>query len=295
MFNLLVRSVFALPFSDTQCGAKIFRREAVREVLPSLEIADFSFDIDLLFKLARRGVRVAEVPTVWRDRMAGTKVRLLQTSLSMMASVVRLRLQESWLWRLPFADMIARRSVIPVKSSTRIMLLGDRAAARSKPAQACIRSLQSRGCTIVRREGVAAGSRLRTLLWYIFKSERDFDAILEVRSARPALIPAFSAKQCFLLELDEAKKTSSSAAWQYANLYRRAHRITAMQTRCRVDMPLGGQIFLPNAFPETVADYIIQQIDAAGLYRAAFHVSDEGWDLRFSDLNSGVWTLQDLK
>ena len=64
-FNILVRSLFLLPFKDTQCGAKIFTKDAVSAVLPELGITEFAFDIDLLFRLHAKGFRIKEVPTVW--------------------------------------------------------------------------------------------------------------------------------------------------------------------------------------------------------------------------------------
>lgn len=64
-FNTLVRIMFLLPFKDTQCGAKLFTRRAVYAVLPELGITEFSFDIDLLFRLAKKGFKIAELPTVW--------------------------------------------------------------------------------------------------------------------------------------------------------------------------------------------------------------------------------------
>jgi hypothetical protein len=50
-----------------------------------------AFDINLLYVLKRAGFRVAEVPTEWTDR-AGSKVVLGRTSLTMLLSVIRLRL-----------------------------------------------------------------------------------------------------------------------------------------------------------------------------------------------------------
>lgn len=72
-FNLLVRLLFGLPYADTQCGAKVFRREAVAPVLGEMTLSGFEFDVELLWRLSRRGARVIEVPTVWYDR-GGSKV-----------------------------------------------------------------------------------------------------------------------------------------------------------------------------------------------------------------------------
>jgi hypothetical protein len=76
---------------DTQCGAKVMRREAVEKVHDSLTIADMAFDINLLYVLKREKYRILEVPTEWTDKI-GTKVTLGRTSLTMLLSVIRLRL-----------------------------------------------------------------------------------------------------------------------------------------------------------------------------------------------------------
>ncbi|NLX48751.1 MAG: glycosyltransferase family 2 protein [Methanospirillum sp.] len=72
-FNLLIRLLFGLPYADTQCGAKVFRREALLPVLGEMELTGFEFDVELLWRLSRRGARVVEVPTVWYDH-GGSKV-----------------------------------------------------------------------------------------------------------------------------------------------------------------------------------------------------------------------------
>lgn len=72
-FNLLIRLLFALPYTDTQCGAKVFRREALLPVLDEMVLTGFEFDVELLWRLARCGARVVEVPTVWYDQ-GGSKV-----------------------------------------------------------------------------------------------------------------------------------------------------------------------------------------------------------------------------
>ena len=90
-FHLIVQLFFWLNIRDTQCGAKVMRREAVEKIHPFLRIADMAFDINLLVALHRAGFRILEVPTEWTDKM-GSKVVLGQTSLTMFLSVVRVRL-----------------------------------------------------------------------------------------------------------------------------------------------------------------------------------------------------------
>ncbi len=91
IFNWLVRQLFGVAISDTQCGAKCIRAEALHAILPHLGVTRWAFDVDLLFKLRRAGYRIVERPTVWRD-VAGSKIRVVRASIEMALAITRLRL-----------------------------------------------------------------------------------------------------------------------------------------------------------------------------------------------------------
>jgi len=99
VFHTIVQSLFWMNIRDTQCGAKVMRREAVEAIHAQLTVADMAFDINLLFALKRAGFKVREVPTEWTDQI-GSKVEMGRTSLVMLLSVIRLRLYYSPLYRL---------------------------------------------------------------------------------------------------------------------------------------------------------------------------------------------------
>jgi hypothetical protein len=88
-FAAVVRRVMRLPFADTQCGAKVLRREVVDDVLPRLSSRDLLFDVDLLAAAGERGWRIVEVPTVWIDQ-AGSHVRPVADTRRMGLSLARL-------------------------------------------------------------------------------------------------------------------------------------------------------------------------------------------------------------
>lgn len=99
VFHKIVQLLFWMDIRDTQCGAKVMRREAVEKIHSSLRIADMAFDINLLYSLKHAGFRILEVPTEWTDKV-GSKVTLGRTSLTMFLSVIRIRLIYSpWLYR----------------------------------------------------------------------------------------------------------------------------------------------------------------------------------------------------
>lgn len=90
-FHFIVQTLFRMNIRDTQCGAKVMRREAAEKIHSSLRIADMAFDINLLYSLKRAGFTILEIPTEWTDKI-GSKVTLGRTSLVMFLSVIRLRL-----------------------------------------------------------------------------------------------------------------------------------------------------------------------------------------------------------
>lgn len=90
-FNLLVRLLFGLRIRDTQCGAKLFRRDALDVILPTLGVSHWVFDVDLLYQIQRAGFAIREEPTVWHD-VAGSKLRVASTLLDVPYALFRLRL-----------------------------------------------------------------------------------------------------------------------------------------------------------------------------------------------------------
>ena len=91
VFHFIVQVLFWLNIHDTQCGAKVMKREVVEKIHPFLRIADMAFDINLLVAIKRAGFRIREVPTEWTDK-AGSKVALGRSSFTMLLSVMRIRL-----------------------------------------------------------------------------------------------------------------------------------------------------------------------------------------------------------
>ncbi|MEA2312984.1 MAG: hypothetical protein QOE28_2952 [Solirubrobacteraceae bacterium] len=108
-----VRMLMGLPYLDTQCGAKVLRREVVRDVLPHLAARDLLFDVDLLAAARERGWRVVEVPTVWIDQ-EGSRVRAVADSRRMGTSLLRL-----WLRRRVLANRRPGWGAAPASSRRR--------------------------------------------------------------------------------------------------------------------------------------------------------------------------------
>ena len=76
VFNLVMRAATGLPFRDTQCGFKLFRKDAARVIFPRQRLDGFGFDVEDLLIARIHGFKVVEVPVRW-DNVEGTKVSAL--------------------------------------------------------------------------------------------------------------------------------------------------------------------------------------------------------------------------
>lgn len=88
-FNLIIRVLFGLRFTDTQCGAKVFRKDALDAVLSEVMSTGFEFDVELLWRLQRAGYTVVEAPIAWRNR-GDSRVRSTDMA-RMLLSLARVR------------------------------------------------------------------------------------------------------------------------------------------------------------------------------------------------------------
>ena len=88
-FAALTKLLFQLPYADTQCGAKVLRREVVQGCLPFLSARDLLFDVDLLVVARTLGFSIVEVPTVWVDQ-EGSRIDAGRDATRMVASSLRL-------------------------------------------------------------------------------------------------------------------------------------------------------------------------------------------------------------
>ena len=89
VFNLNVRLLTGLPLADTQCGFKLFSRQAARQIAARQRLAGFGFDVEQLYLARKLGFRIAEVPVRWNND-ADSSVTLL-SGLRAFADVWRVK------------------------------------------------------------------------------------------------------------------------------------------------------------------------------------------------------------
>jgi dolichyl-phosphate beta-glucosyltransferase len=90
VFSLAIRGMVGLPFRDTQCGLKGFRRTAAHQIFGRARVDGFAFDVEALMLARRLGLAVVEVGVEAIERQ-GSKVRVLVDARRMLEEVWTVR------------------------------------------------------------------------------------------------------------------------------------------------------------------------------------------------------------
>jgi len=90
IFHFLVSIVVQTKIRDTQCGFKLFRRKAAQCIFPSLHIARWAFDIEIVVLAQNLSLTVEEVAVNWHE-VDGSKLNVLQASLEMVRDILAIK------------------------------------------------------------------------------------------------------------------------------------------------------------------------------------------------------------
>ncbi len=94
VYNSLIRATIQIPYRDTQCGAKIFRRETIYQIINKMGMTSWAFDIEMLYLMNKNKFKIIEVPTIWSNRDY-SKINFWKSGPWMAMSVLRFRLINS--------------------------------------------------------------------------------------------------------------------------------------------------------------------------------------------------------
>ncbi|ODV90008.1 glycosyltransferase family 2 protein [Tortispora caseinolytica NRRL Y-17796] len=95
--------------ADTQCGFKLFSRDAAQKIFPAMHIERWIFDVEILILAQRLELPAVEVPISWHE-VPGSKIDLARDSIQMAADLVLIRLAYAFgIYRDDAAISIAKR------------------------------------------------------------------------------------------------------------------------------------------------------------------------------------------
>ncbi len=69
VYSKLVNLILGLGIQDTQCGAKVLKKDVYTAIKHNLKVKGFEFDVELLWRIKRSGYTIHEIPVVWKHNL----------------------------------------------------------------------------------------------------------------------------------------------------------------------------------------------------------------------------------
>jgi dolichyl-phosphate beta-glucosyltransferase len=91
--NKIIQLLAVPGIKDTQCGFKLFKGDAAREIFTKCIIDGWGFDVEVLYLARKLGYRIKEVPVTW-SHMEGSKIHPFQAALRVISDVIYMRLRQ---------------------------------------------------------------------------------------------------------------------------------------------------------------------------------------------------------
>jgi len=105
-FHALILMTGVKGINDTQCGFKLFSREAARWLFPNQHVQRWCFDVELLVIGRSRKMEIAEVPVEWNE-IEGSKMKVL-SMVKMAIDLVEIAVfYRTGMWTVKMKSMMA--------------------------------------------------------------------------------------------------------------------------------------------------------------------------------------------
>lgn len=93
VFKLVCDFILSLPQEDTQCGFKLFSRQAAKDLFSQAKINRWGFDIEILYLAKKSNYIVRELPVAWEDK-PGSTVRMFRDTYLMIKDLIKIRINQ---------------------------------------------------------------------------------------------------------------------------------------------------------------------------------------------------------
>ena len=78
---------------DTQCGFKVFRREAAMKIFPKLTVERFAFDAEIIFVANKNRFKIKELP-IHLQNPPSRSLRIIRDPLNMILDLLKIRMND---------------------------------------------------------------------------------------------------------------------------------------------------------------------------------------------------------
>jgi glycosyltransferase involved in cell wall biosynthesis len=89
-FNAVTRKFIGLPYKDTQCGFKAFKRDAAQVIFRLQTIERWGFDPEILFIARKLKYKIVEVPVTW-GHDERSRISYLKDGMKMLEEMAQIR------------------------------------------------------------------------------------------------------------------------------------------------------------------------------------------------------------
>lgn len=217
-FNLYARLFFNLPYKDTQCGAKIFRKKAADLVASKLSNTGWAFDVNILLVAKYLSLRIMEYPVTWIEK-EGSKFSVFTGLIKIPLEFLKLKALEVNYSLETSLDKVFPSSIDDFSEHKRILIFAWRdiknqqwggsevyvheiAKRLSKKHTVTLftskpKGLSSKdvidGVRVIRKGGIFS-VYLWAMLYYLIYLRKRTDFIIDVQNGIPFFTPFYSNK-----------------------------------------------------------------------------------------------------
>jgi glycosyltransferase involved in cell wall biosynthesis len=113
IYNIILRFVLSVRFSDAQCGFKAVTRDVVVRLVPQIRDQSWFFDTELLVLAEKQKYRIKDVPVRWIED-DDSRVKIVPTAWEDLKGVFRLRwmfLKDRWSRKRAFLEPQPRETL----------------------------------------------------------------------------------------------------------------------------------------------------------------------------------------
>ncbi len=97
--NFVIALLVVKNIKDTQCGFKLFKKNVAKELFEELETYRFGFDIEILARAQKKGLKIVEIPITWLHN-SNSRVRPIRDAAKTFSDLIKI-----W-WCLTFTKKV---------------------------------------------------------------------------------------------------------------------------------------------------------------------------------------------
>jgi len=90
IFNRIVRILLPIPFKDTQCGFKCFKKDVAEKLFNLQQLEGFTFDVEILYLAKKHEIKTIEIPIIWEHKNQ-SQINSIRDSFKMLKDIFKIK------------------------------------------------------------------------------------------------------------------------------------------------------------------------------------------------------------